>query len=157
MNQFRSLMLGLRRVLSLGHPPTQELRARVLNLTRSTVLATCMEVADSGPRRNKGLLGREGLRSGEGLWIVPCEAVHTFWMRFPIDLIYLDNKKQIRKLVSEVAPWRLSACLSAQSVLELPPGTIRDTQTEDGDTLEFSIFSLTSESSSEGSTVLHRP
>jgi uncharacterized membrane protein (UPF0127 family) len=106
-----------------------------------------MEVADSGAKRNKGLLGRERLFPGEGLWIIPCEAVHTFWMRFPIDLVYLDSKKRIRKLRCEVRPWRLSACISAHSVLELPAGTIRDTRTEAGDTLEFSTASLTSDKS----------
>jgi hypothetical protein len=113
----------------------------VVNRTRDTVLATCMEVADSAAKRNKGLLGREGLAPGGGLWICPCEAVHTFWMRFSIDLVYLDRKKRIRKLCCGVPPWRLSGCLFAHSVLELPPGTIRDTQTQPGDTLEFSNVS----------------
>ena len=117
---------------------------RVVNCTRDTVLATCMEVADSASKRKKGLLGREGLAPGGGMWIVPCEAVHTFWMRFSLDLVYLDRKKQVRKLSSEVPPWRLSGCLLAHSVLELPPGTIRDTQTQPGDTLEFSSASVTS-------------
>ncbi len=153
MNPFRSMILGLRKSFSAERSNSQELRIRVSNLTRNTVLATCMEVADSGPKRNKGLLGREGLSSGEGLWIIPCEAVHTFWMRFPIDLVYLDSKKQIRKLVSAVPPWRLSACLLAQSVLELPSGTIRKTQTQRGDTLEFSTYSLAGERSSKESTV----
>lgn len=124
-----------------------DMRVHVSNLTRNTVLATCMELADTGPKRNKGLLGRGGLSSGEGLWILPCEAVHTFWMRFPIDLVYLDRKRQIRKLVSEVPPWRLSGCLSAHSVLELPAGTIRNTRTQRGDTLQFSDVSLASGSS----------
>jgi uncharacterized membrane protein (UPF0127 family) len=106
-----------------------------------------MEVADSGPKRNKGLLGREGLSSGEGLWIIPCESVHTFWMRFPIDLVYLDSKKRVQKLVSALPAWRLSACLRAHSVLELPAGTIRITQTQPGDTLEFLAFSMNSGSS----------
>lgn len=119
----------------------------VVNRTRDTVLATCMEVADSAAKRNKGLLGREGLAPGGGLWICPCEAVHTFWMRFPIDLVYLDRKKRIRKLRGELRPWRLSACLSAHSVLELPSGTIRETRTEPGDTLEFSAVSLTGDKS----------
>jgi len=63
-------------------------------------------------------------------------------MRFSIDLVYLDRKNRIRKLVNEVRPWRLSACLRAHSVLELPSGTIRDTQTHPGDILEFSAASL---------------
>ncbi len=115
---------------------------RVTNRTRNTVLATRMEVADSAAKRNKGLLGRQSLLPGEGLWIVPCESVHTFWMRFPIDLIYLDRKKCIRKLKSSVPAWRLSACLRAHSILELPAGTIRATRTECGDKLEFSDAAL---------------
>jgi uncharacterized membrane protein (UPF0127 family) len=106
-----------------------------------------MEVADSGPKRNKGLLGREGLSSGEGLWIIRCEAVHTFWMRFSIDLVYLDRKKRIKKLSRQVPPWRLSACLTAHSVLELPPGTIRNTATERGDALQISDVLPTSDNS----------
>ena len=119
---------------------------RVANLTRNTILATCMEVADSGPKRNKGLLGRERLSAGEGLWIIPCQAVHTFWMQFPIDLVYLDRKNRIRRLRGAVRPWRLSACFSAHSVLELPAGTIRNTQTQYGDRLELVALSLTAHS-----------
>lgn len=113
-------------------------RLQVTNLTRSTILATSVEVADSGPRRSKGLLGREGLAPGTGLWIVPCEAVHTFWMQFPIDLVYLDRSLRIKKLKTNVRPWRMSGCLSAHSVIELASGTIRDTHTERGDKVEFS-------------------
>jgi hypothetical protein len=102
------------------------------------VLATRLEVADSGPKRNKGLLGRDGLAPGEGLWIVPCESVHTFFMRFPIDLVYLDRNTTVKKVRHAVGAWRLSACLSAHSILELPAGTIRNTQTRPGDTLEIS-------------------
>jgi uncharacterized membrane protein (UPF0127 family) len=116
---------------------TPDPRLRVTNLLRSTVLATCLEVADTGPKRNKGLLGRAALAPGEGLWIVPCESVHTFFMRFPIDLVYLDRNYKIKKLRSAVGPWRLSACFSAHSILELPEGTIRATQTQRGDSLEF--------------------
>jgi uncharacterized protein len=113
-------------------------RMRVANITRSTVLGTQVEVADSGPKRNKGLLGRKGLEPGGGLWIVPCESVHTFAMRFPIDLVYLDRELRIKKVRSSVRPWRLSGCLSAHSVLELTSGTIRDTQTKAGDRVEIS-------------------
>jgi uncharacterized membrane protein (UPF0127 family) len=110
---------------------------QVRNLTRQNVLAASVEVADSGPRRSRGLLGRKGLAPGTGLWIVPCEAVHTFWMQFPIDLVYLDRKLRIKKLKSAVKPWRISGCLSAHSVIELAPGTIQEVQVEVGDNLEF--------------------
>jgi uncharacterized protein len=110
---------------------------RVLNLTRGTVLATRMEPAHTGATRRKGLLGREGLMPGEGLWIAPCESVHTFFMRFAIDLVYLNRENQIKKVRSSVGPWRMSACFSAHSVLELPAGTVNATQTEAGDVLEI--------------------
>ena len=118
--------------------PLLEKRYRVVNLTRSTVLAESLELADTGRTRRKGLLARPSLSPGEGLWIIPCESVHTFFMRFAIDLVYLDREKRIRKLRSDVVPWRLSACLSADSVLELPSGTIRAARTELGDVLDLS-------------------
>jgi uncharacterized membrane protein (UPF0127 family) len=58
-------------------------------------------------------------------------------MRFPIDLVYLDRKKKVKKIRSGVPPWRLSACLSAHSVVELASGTVQMTQTQPGDKLEF--------------------
>lgn len=127
---------------------TRDIRLQVSNLDRGTVLATCLEVADSGPKRNKGLLGRKGLVSGGGLWIIPCESVHTFFMQFPIDLIYLDRANRVKKVRDSVPPWRLSACLSAHSILELPAGTIRSTQTQPGDTLNFAPAAAATESSS---------
>jgi uncharacterized protein len=137
MNPIRWIAEKLQGRSAPSGPVPQDQRLQVTNPVRSTVLATCLEVADSGPKRNKGLLGREGLAPGEGLWIVPCESVHTFFMRFPIDLVYLDRKHRIKKVRSAVGPWRLSACLSAHSILELPAGTIRATQTQPGDSLEF--------------------
>jgi hypothetical protein len=112
-------------------------RLKVFNRTRQTILGTSIEVANHGATRRKGLLGRSGISSGEGIWIVPCESVHTFWMKFPIDLVYLDRDKKVKKVRSDVAPWRLSACLSAHSVLEFASGTIYSTQTRPGDCLEF--------------------
>ncbi len=105
------------------------MRFRISNLTRQTVLAGRAEVADREATRRKGLLGRDGLAPGEGLWILPCEAVHTFGMRFPIDLVYIDRKQRVRKVRSAVRPWRMSACLFAHSVIELAAGTILATKT----------------------------
>ena len=118
--------------------PDAEPRLRVENLTRGTILATSLEVAGTARRRSKGLLGRKGLEPGGGLWIAPCESVHTFFMQFPIDLVYLDRNLRVRKVRSAVPAWRLSACLSAYSILELPAGVIRAAQTEAGDVLQFS-------------------
>lgn len=115
-----------------------DVRLKVSNLTRQTVLADRVEVADHGAKRRKGLLGRTGLGPGEGLWIVPCESVHTFGMKFPIDLVYIDRKYRVRKVRSAVPPWRMSACLSAHSILELAAGGAGAARTVKGDQLEFS-------------------
>ena len=112
-------------------------RLRAVNATRQTVLAARLEMAGSHAARSRGLLGRAGLGEGEGLWIVPCESVHTFFMRFAIDLVYLDRKQRVRKVRHAVAPWRLSACLTAHSVLELPAGAARASGTRRGDVVEI--------------------
>ena len=129
--------------LTLRGPAQPVSRLQISNLTRQTVLATNVEVAANGATRRKGLLGRQGLAEGEGLWIFPCEAVHTFGMRFSLDLVYLDRRKHVKKLKLNVPPWRLSACFSAYSTIELAAGTVRDTLTEIGDILEFSPASQT--------------
>jgi hypothetical protein len=119
-------------------PPNPGTRLRIFNLTRQTELASCAELADHGAARNKGLLGRASLPAGTALWIVPCESVHTFFMKFPIDLIYIDRNKRVKKVRSNVGPWRLSACLSAHSIIELPAGVAEHTQTLPGDQLQLS-------------------
>lgn len=105
------------------------------NQTRGTVVAQAADVADTSAKRRTGLLKHERLEPGDGLWIVPCESVHTFFMKFPIDLLYLDKRHKVRKIRNAVPPWRLSACLSAHSVLELPAGTAAQTETQVGDEL----------------------
>ena len=111
---------------------------RIWNVTRGTELGASVELANHSAARRKGLLERDSLLAGEGLWILPCQAVHTVGMRFPIDLVYLDRDLRVRKVRSNVYPWRLSACVSAHSVLELAPGTIQETRTNRGDQLKIS-------------------
>jgi uncharacterized protein len=114
----------------------------VRNETRNRILAESVDVADSSAKRQKGLLGRDSLPTGQGLWIVPCESVHTFGMRFPIDVLYLDRKKRVRKTRQTMVPWRVSMCLLAHSVLELPAGVIEQTGTKRGDQLDFVFPSI---------------
>jgi uncharacterized membrane protein (UPF0127 family) len=109
----------------------------LLNHSRQTELAGCVDLADDTATRRRGLLGRQILGHNEGLWIVPCEAVHTVGMRFCIDIIYLDRAKRVKKVCHSVPPNRLSACLSAYSVVELAAGSIRRSGTIKGDQLEF--------------------
>lgn len=133
----KSILQWIRRA-GRGGETKPEVRLKISNVTRQAVLASSVEVADQGARRRKGLLGRDELSAEEGLWILPCEAVHTFGMRFAIDLIYLDRWNRVKKTRSHVRPFRLSACLSAHSVIELASGAISRTQTRPGDKLEFS-------------------
>jgi uncharacterized membrane protein (UPF0127 family) len=113
------------------------LKVQVRNDTRGVVLGDSVIVADSGATRRTGLLKHERLAPGEGLWIVPCEAVHTFFMKFPIDLVYIDKRRKVRKVRHAVPPWRMSGCLTAKSVLELPAGTAERTGTRVGDELSI--------------------
>ncbi len=136
MNSLQRAVEGVRKFFApRSTAPAVERQA--VNVTKGTALATKLELAGTGDTRRKGLLGRSGMAQGEGLWIAPCESVHTFFMRFAIDLVYLDRQRKVKKVRSNVGPWRLSACFSAHSVLELPVGTIRASQTECGDTVEI--------------------
>ena len=119
----------------------RSLKIQVRNVTRDVVLADAADVADTSAKRRTGLLKHTGLGPGEGLWIAPCESVHSFFMKFTIDVIYLDRKHRVRKVRPEMAPWRISGCITAHSVLELPAGTIARTGTQAGDQLEIKNLS----------------
>ncbi|MDP3768560.1 MAG: DUF192 domain-containing protein [Dehalococcoidia bacterium] len=111
---------------------------RILNVTRGTELAREARAARGLVSRTVGLLGRSSLQPGEGLVLEPCSSVHTAFMRFPIDVVYVSRDGQVVKVCPDVKPFRLSAALrGARSVLELPTGTIRSTGTLPGDRLAF--------------------
>lgn len=135
------------RIMARTQRRRDALTFRVRNVTRGTSIGDAIDTAGTSAERRTGLLKRDRLEDGTGLWIVPCEAVHTFFMKFAIDLIYLDRKRRVRGMVRGLRPWRLSMCLPAHSVLELPPGTIDRTQTQKGDQVE-----LASEAGAGGET-----
>lgn len=116
---------------------TTEREYVVFNLDRRLTVADRVRVAGSSAARRKGLLGIDDLAAGSGLWIAPCEAIHTFGMKMPIDAIFIDRKFQVRKLRPYLAPSRISICISADSVLELEAGTVARTRTVLGDRLRF--------------------
>lgn len=109
----------------------------VRNATRGTLLGDAVEVADTSAKRRTGLLKHESLREGQGLWIVPCEAVHMFGMKFAIDVAFLDKRRKVLKIRKGLGKWRIAVCLRAHSVLELPCGTLDRSQTQVGDQLEL--------------------
>jgi uncharacterized protein len=79
-------------------------------------------VAASPLSRMKGLLGRSELTPGEGLLLRPASAIHTFFMRFPIDAVFLDRDWRVVGIEGDIAPWRTAARKGAKAVLELPAG-----------------------------------
>ena len=111
---------------------------RAFNVTQQRTLANMLMVADSFFRSLIGLMGRPGLDVGHGLWIIPCQSVHTFWMRFPIDVIFLDEHRKVIHLVENLRPFRVSRHLSkARSVVELPVSSIKATGTQLGDEIRI--------------------
>jgi uncharacterized membrane protein (UPF0127 family) len=107
---------------------------RARNLTRNSVIAERVEVAETSETRSKGLLGRDGLASGTGLWIVPCEWVHMFGMKFAIDLVVLDKNDVVVGVQHNLKPgWVGKYFWGAHSTLELPVGAIAASGTARGD------------------------
>jgi uncharacterized protein len=94
-------------------------------------------VADSPVSRMRGLLGRSELRPGEGLLLLPASSVHTFFMRFPIDAVFLDEGLRVLRISDELRPWRAASRRGARAVLELPAGESARRGLVAGDKLAF--------------------
>ena len=112
----------------------------VWNRTRNACLATDLSLAATHWTRFRGLMcaAPESFGAGQALWIVPCKGVHTFAMRFPIDVVYLDRDQRIVHLEPDLKPWRLAPVrMRAVSVLELPQHTLSSTRTAIGDQVEI--------------------
>ncbi len=97
-------------------------RVTVVDRERGTIVSEHCTVAATPATRLKGLLGRRHLPSDEGLLIRPSSAVHTSFMRFPIDVVFLDRELAVLGVRHDVKPWRTAMERGAKSVLELPSG-----------------------------------
>jgi uncharacterized protein len=117
-------------------------RGYAFNRTRSAYLATELDIASTHWSRFCGLMARspQNFRAGQGLWITPCKGVHTWGMRFPIDVLYLDREKVVVHLEQNLKPWRFAPVRRrAASVLELPGKTVSTTGTSVGDCIEIAL------------------
>src|SRR6478672_7291847 len=85
------------------------------------VCETCT-VARDPLTRMRGLLGRRGLAQGEGILLEPAGSIHTFFMRFPIDVVFLDREQRVVRVVPNLGPWRTAGVRKARAVLELAAG-----------------------------------
>jgi len=103
------------------------------NVTRGTVLARSAERADTFWLRLRGLQFRRRFEPFDGLWLEPTNAIHMFWVFFPIDLVWLDADGTVLRTVEGIKPWRLAGCKGARSVIELPVGAIVASGTAAGD------------------------
>jgi len=111
---------------------------RIVNATRGCALVTRGRVADGHWSRLRGLIGAAPLAPGEGLLISPCSSVHTHFMGFPIDVVYLNAHDEVVGIDAALAPWRFGHLhRQVRSVVELPAGTTEATGTRVGDRLEI--------------------
>jgi uncharacterized protein len=94
-------------------------------------------VADSAWLRMKGLLGRSELPDDEGILLRPCSSVHMFFMRFPIDAVFLDREQRVIKVAANLRPWRMATARRAKAVLELPAGGCERRGVREGDRLSL--------------------
>ena len=106
------------------------------------VVCPALTVADTALTRMKGLLGRRSLGDGEGLLLRPAGSIHTAFMRFPIDAVFLDADMRVLRVASNLRPWRLAAKRGAKAVVELPAGAAEGMGLAVGLTLELAEDSL---------------
>jgi uncharacterized membrane protein (UPF0127 family) len=110
------------------------LRDRYVRLSteHGTVVCERCLVAETALKRMRGLLGRPRLASGEGLLLRPASSIHTWFMRYPIDVVFVDEDLVVQKVTEHLRPWRFSAHRGARAVVELPSGEAAQRGVEPG-------------------------
>lgn len=97
-----------------------------------------VSLADTFLKRSKGLLGTDALSKGEGLLITPCNSIHMFFMKYPIDVLFLDDEGKVVGMVKNIRPWRASKIyFKATMTLEMSSGLIDEWEIQCGDVLKF--------------------
>jgi uncharacterized protein len=109
----------------------------VYNATKNVIVGDRISEARSFWARGRGLMFAPELSSGEGLIIDPCSSIHTFWMRFPLDVLYMDRESTVIRADERMKTWRIGPIFTGSKwVIELPSGTIAKTGTSAGDKIE---------------------
>ncbi|MDO8675292.1 MAG: DUF192 domain-containing protein [Candidatus Omnitrophota bacterium] len=110
----------------------------IRNLTRGTLIAETGSLAKTPLKRMTGLLGRGALNSGEALVITPCRSIHMLFMKFPLDVIFIDRANTAVGLCPDIRPFQFSPFfLQAHSAIETSAGTIAASQTHMGDNIQI--------------------
>jgi len=99
---------------------------QLINERTSMAVASIVELAVTRAARRRGLLGRDALDLSAGMMLAPCVSVHTAFMRFPIDVVFVDRDGVVRKIVRDLKPWRIAASPRAYAAIELAAGIERD-------------------------------
>jgi len=111
-------------------------KAQITN--KNILLAETVETADSFIKRLKGLMGSSYLEEGAGLLLVPCKSIHTWFMNYPIDVVFLDKRNVIVEILHSVPPYRIGPIVKeAFSALELKAGTCRTLDISSGDQVKY--------------------
>jgi uncharacterized membrane protein (UPF0127 family) len=114
---------------------------RVTNRRAGTIVGERVEIAAGVGSRLRGLLGRGDLVTGEGLWLQPCSSIHMFFMRFPIDALFVDDERVVVRCVPSLRPWTIAmGGVRARAVLELAVGSISRSRTNVGDSLALELY-----------------
>ena len=109
----------------------------LVNATKKTVVSDRCHFANTVLKRMVGLLNRGHFEQGEGLLFDRCYGIHTFGMRFPIDVLFLDKDLRVIRAVKALPPYRTSIVKKAVYVLELPVGALETSHTEEGDQIQI--------------------
>jgi uncharacterized membrane protein (UPF0127 family) len=100
---------------------------RLVETDSGRVIVADLEMARTSWSRFVGLMGRQSLGAGAGLWIEPCNSIHMFFMRFAIDVLFLDRQQRVKKVMLNLKPWRISPIVfGARTVVELPAHSLAD-------------------------------
>jgi uncharacterized membrane protein (UPF0127 family) len=111
----------------------------IINLTQKSTLAKVVETADTPFKRMQGLLGRTSMAPSEGLVITGCQSIHMMFMKFAIDVVFVDSDNKVVGLTPKIKPFRFSPIFwKSTCAIELPAGTIEATRTRVGDQLFMS-------------------
>jgi uncharacterized membrane protein (UPF0127 family) len=107
----------------------------LMNTRTGGVVADTVEVADTRETRRRGLLGRDGMAPSSALMISPCFAVHTAFMRFAIDVAFVDGNGDVVRMVRDMGPWRMAVAWRGRRVIEMPAGELEKRDVRLGDRL----------------------
>jgi len=116
----------------------------LVNVRTGSVIADVVEPALDSKTRRKGLLGRDALADSHALVLAPCGSVHTFGMRFPIDVLFVGADGCVIKIVEQLGAWRMAGSLQACITVELPTGSVRRHHVRTGDRLSIQTRESTS-------------